>query len=422
VSASAHWVRKGFGALADQGLISGTSFAVSVLLARLVGPEEYGAYVLGLSVLLFAASFHNALVIEPLSVFGPSSYRDRFRGYLGTVLRLHVVLTGALALLIAGGAAVVWGVAGPGALAPALLGAAVATPLLLLFWTGRRAAYAVLRPRLAFTGAVAFAAVMLGGFALLYSAEALTGLRVLALTAAAGLVAAVPVLLAQRPALGPAAEGLRLGEVARVHWEYGRWVVATSIPFWLAGDAYQILVGAVLSIPDVAALRALQNLAVPMTQVMTAIGLLVLPWASAALHDQGPAAMHWGIVRVTLLLAAAAVVYGALLWLFGRPATVLLYKGRYAEHAHLLPLLAAGLPLAAVAQGFVVALQAMRAPDDVFKAYLAAGIFSVVGGLALTRALGLAGALAGYSLSFLVVAAAALWLYRRRARSTAAGV
>ena len=73
-------------AVLDQGLISGSNFVVIVLLARWLVPEQYGAYAvaLGINVLLFTV--YQSLLLEPMSVFGGSSYRECLRGYLGSVL------------------------------------------------------------------------------------------------------------------------------------------------------------------------------------------------------------------------------------------------------------------------------------------------------------------------------------------------
>ena len=62
------WIFRGGLAVADQGLISGSNFLLSVLLARWLSAEQYGAYALGYSLFLLAAGFHQALLIEPMSV------------------------------------------------------------------------------------------------------------------------------------------------------------------------------------------------------------------------------------------------------------------------------------------------------------------------------------------------------------------
>src|ERR1039457_1871962 len=95
------WVGKGSLVILDQGLISGSNFLIGILLARWLAPEAYGAYALAFSVFLFLSGFHNALLLEPMSVFGPASYRDQLRAYLGKLLQLNFLLTFGLALLLA---------------------------------------------------------------------------------------------------------------------------------------------------------------------------------------------------------------------------------------------------------------------------------------------------------------------------------
>src|SRR5690348_9270670 len=75
------WSPKGALALLDQGLISGANFIVGILLARNLAPHEYGAYALAFQVFLFLSVGYSAMVLEPLSVFGSSVYRDTNREY-----------------------------------------------------------------------------------------------------------------------------------------------------------------------------------------------------------------------------------------------------------------------------------------------------------------------------------------------------
>src|ERR1039458_3007017 len=100
------WAGKGSLALLDQGLISGSNFLVGILLARWLVPEQYGAYALAFSIFLFASGFHNALLLEPISVFGPASYGKCLPAYVGKLLRLHFVLAFFLAGLVVAGIAV----------------------------------------------------------------------------------------------------------------------------------------------------------------------------------------------------------------------------------------------------------------------------------------------------------------------------
>ena len=114
------WVGKGGLAVLDQGLISGSNFVISILLARWLIPEQYGAYAvaLGINVLLFTV--YQSLLLEPMSVFGGSSYRECLRGYLGSLFWIHIAAS--LGIFAAFGAsALVARIVAPASVLPAAL-------------------------------------------------------------------------------------------------------------------------------------------------------------------------------------------------------------------------------------------------------------------------------------------------------------
>ena len=81
-------VKKGTLAVIDHGLISGSNFLISVLLARWMLPEQYGALALAFAVFLLLSLSYQALLLQPLGVFG-----------LSVVLSYLVALATAQALL-----------------------------------------------------------------------------------------------------------------------------------------------------------------------------------------------------------------------------------------------------------------------------------------------------------------------------------
>src|SRR5437870_5869011 len=96
-------MRIGLG-IADQGVMSGANFLLSVLLARWLSAAQFGQFAVAFSVFLFLAGFHNALIVEPMSVLGAARNRDNLPAYRSSLVWLHVGLTCALSLLTAGGA------------------------------------------------------------------------------------------------------------------------------------------------------------------------------------------------------------------------------------------------------------------------------------------------------------------------------
>jgi O-antigen/teichoic acid export membrane protein len=410
------WVGKGSLAVLDQGLISGSNFLIGILLARWLAPEAYGAYALAFSIFLFLSGFQNALLLEPMSVFGPASYKDHLPAYLGKLLRLHFALTFALALLLALGASCFLSFFGNRAVPYALFGAALATPWILSFWLCRRSAYLELRPALAVRSAAAYCLLVL---LLLFLCERLGRLSPFAafLLQAVASVAASAILLASiRPQLTSIEPNPSMRMILNQHWKYGRWVVATTFVCWLSGGAYYVLVGALFRMQDVAALRALQNFVLPMTQFITAISLLLLPWASAQLAEQGGAVFKRNIRKITLLFVSGAAVYLVCIVLFGHWLMETLYAGRYVQVAYLLPL--AGLPLlmGAASQAPGIALAAMQAPSKVFWGYAVAAATTILVGVPLTRYRGLVGAMSAMVISSSAFFAVVVYYYKTSLR------
>src|SRR5271165_2611245 len=140
------WFAKGGLAVIDYGLISGSNFLLGILLARWLTPSEYGAYALSFSFFILAGFLYQSLLLEPLSVFSGTLFRDNLRGYLKTTLWIHWELSLAMCLLL-GTAAVVTSVIGHSpVLAVALAGMTVATPFILMHGLAKRSFYLRLSP------------------------------------------------------------------------------------------------------------------------------------------------------------------------------------------------------------------------------------------------------------------------------------
>lgn len=80
-------------ALADQAVVSGSSFITGVLLARFLGPETFGLFVLLQSVMLYVNSFQGALIFQPMMSAAPQLPEHERRPYLQGVFALQLILT-----------------------------------------------------------------------------------------------------------------------------------------------------------------------------------------------------------------------------------------------------------------------------------------------------------------------------------------
>lgn len=395
------WIKKGALALADQALLSGSNFLIGILLARWLTRDDYGGYALGFSIFVFLSGFQNAFFTEPMSVLGPESYARCLSGYIKKLLGFHFVLALLLSTLaVASVILLPWFGADRG-LISAMWGVCVAVPFVLFYWLCRRAIYLKFAPGLAVVSSATYCATsLIVVLALKKWLSPFMGFLAQSLAA----IPAVLVLLAfmrsgmDREACPPTAH------VLHQHWRYGRWVVGSTIVTWISGNAYYVIVGALLPMRDVATLRALRNLTEPCYRAMAAIILLVLPWAASRLAEEGRRGLQRRIRQLNWLFGGSALFYFAIICVFGTRVMRLLYGGRYDEPLILLVLATAPLVLIAASLGSEIAVQAMQAPSEVFLAYGASGALTLLLGVAFTRHWGLMGGLIS-----ILISSATVW-------------
>ncbi|HET9177636.1 MAG TPA: hypothetical protein VFQ24_04680 [Terriglobia bacterium] len=389
------WSPKGAMALLDQGLISGANFIVGILLARNLAPHEYGAYALAFQVFLFLSVGYSAMVLEPLSVFGSSVYRDSNREYLGVLLWVHAVIASAIVLGLGACAWVLSMVSPRSHLTAALIGVAIASPCMLLFSLARRGFYVKLSPRQAVLGAVGYFAVVIGGLSLVFYRGRLSPLAAFLLIAA-GAGAMAPMMLGRLGfALKPQQGLLKLSEVVRRHWGYGRWALGSALAVWFSSAVYLPILGTSHGLAEAGTLQALSNFSSPIAQAFVAMSMLTLPYAAGVHHANSSTGAHHLAAKLAMMYAGGTVLYWLIMVTFRWQIVEHLYAGKYLGIVGLVPWLAVSSVLRISATSQAIILRAMHAPSLVFTAYSAASVVDVVAGIPLTWTFGLWGAILG---------------------------
>jgi glycosyltransferase involved in cell wall biosynthesis len=406
-------IRKGSLALIAQVLISSMNFVLSLLLARWLMPSQYGAYTLAFAIFLVVSSFHNSLLLEPMGVLGPALHGKSLPGYVGKLVRFHFALAFVLVVAMAIGAETVAHVPRFAELSGALAGACIATPWVLFLWFARQAAYLDMRPAIAVKGAIAYAVASLLMIFGLHAVGRLTPFGAFLTLAVAGAVGGTVSILGVGPKWRSSPADVSLAKIWKQHWTYGRWVLVTAFVYWVSGQAaYYFIAAAFLKMEDVGTISALQNLVAPLAQFLTALSLLLLPWASTQLAGQDWAGFRSAIRRITLLFTGVGIAYFVFVVTLGRHLTALLYHGKYTHAADLIPMLALSQVFMAAAQGPAIGLRAMQRPSRIFVGYSVAAVFSILVGLALTRHWGTRGNVTGMAASsfcFLVTTSYCYW-------------
>lgn len=150
--------------LFDQAIVSGTSFATSIIIGRLCGRSDLGIYALALSVVLFARGIQEQLVIAPYMVYCGRRKGAAAASYAGSSLvhQLIILLATCLCLALLGATGL-----GPEHMQPIIGLLLLVAPLMLLREFVRQMSFARLEVAAAIATDALIAVLQLGGLLLL---------------------------------------------------------------------------------------------------------------------------------------------------------------------------------------------------------------------------------------------------------------
>jgi O-antigen/teichoic acid export membrane protein len=384
--------------LMDQAFSIGGVFLANVMLARTQSKEEYGAFALSYSIYTFLSGLNNASILEPYTVYGSGRYRDRFTQYVRLMARSSAVVAAVLTagLLIA---CLILREARPQFSPRALVGLALTVGVLLCATFVRRAFYVQGRPAQAARMSVVFFLFVTVGLLLSTRWHVLDSFTVFLILGAAWLAACAA---SARGLFAKERQSAFLQSEPRYwqeHWKYTKWVLGTAMIFQVTTQGYYWLVAGLLSLKDVAQLKAIYILVTPADQFYIALNYLVLP-AMAAHFAAGRMAEYFALWRkVGLATTCITLLFAAGVRMAGRQVVHALYGGQFDGVAPLLFLLALLPLLMGIGNTMNDALKAAELPKMVFYAYLASGAATLLAGIPLVSHFGLRGAIYGMLVS-----------------------
>jgi O-antigen/teichoic acid export membrane protein len=410
-----NWGVKGGLAILDQGVYSGSNFIFNILLARWLSTENYGAFSLAFAIYLFFTGFHNALILEPMSVFGTAKYSENIESYLAGQFTIHAIITGVLGIFILlVGYALFYFALVDLFLSHAVIGVGFFLPIMLLMWFARRAFYILGEPGRAFFLSAIYSVCLLGGAFYLHFMKiecAIVWFGIMGLSSLTGLI-----ILLRLDVINFSSDKnskLVWGKLLAEQWTFGRWIVLAAF-FYFAATQIQIFIAAgMLSLNAAGAFRALQNFILPMMQVLSAISTLALPSVAFAFGRQNYTDMRRKSFIVTSVLIVFSALYASFLFFFAGHLETLLYAGRYENYIGLIPILGIIPFITSMEIGFSLIVRSLRRPIYYTVLTLGMAVAGVVSGLFLIPSFGVAGAvgslIASATLSFTIN----IWFYRK---------
>lgn len=276
------WGVIGSFSIADQAIFAGSNFILNILLARWLGPADYGAFAVAFSVFIFLSGFQNALILEPMSVIGPVQYTQDLRRYLRVVFLLNtsVGLIVLFSLIAIGLFLKVF----ESSSVSSFFGLAFGSPFILSFWLFRRVWYLKTKPQTSVIINIFYSILLFCSLFILHFRNSLTsfsGFLILGMACAVGSLLSWLFYGYHFKTDSHSNEKLHIKDVFSKHWGYGKWVVGSAFVFWLSGSIYVPLIGIFAGLESAGIMRALQNLVLPVNNIFTALSLPLLPWLSA---------------------------------------------------------------------------------------------------------------------------------------------
>jgi len=407
------WGLKSGLAVMDQGFFSGANFLFNVLLVRWLSAETYGAFSLAFAIYLFSTSFHNALILEPMSVFGTANYSRDIRSYLAKQIIIHAIVTGILGILMSVlGVLLLYFTTDP-LLSYAIIGVGLFMPIMLFMWLARRIYYILSEPGSALLISIIYlVALVIGSYILHYfKVENLFAwFGVLGISSFSGFLV---LLKFNQSSFGvEQVDKLNWRQLFFDQWTFGRWIVLAAF-FYFAATQFQLFITAnYIGLEAAGVFRALQNFMLPMMQLLTAISTLAFPSMAFSYGQKNYSEMSRRSFMVSSALIIFSIMYVAFLFFYANPLEQLFYGGKYMAYTWLIPITGLIPLITAIEVGFSLIVRSLQ--RSVYHAILTFGmsIGGVFSGLVFIPLFGVSGAVFSLITSNFISLVVNIWFYR----------
>jgi O-antigen/teichoic acid export membrane protein len=379
-------------AIADQMLVSGASFGTTLLVARFLGKEEFGRFVLAWLAVWIVQNLQIALITTPITTFAMREPRERQPAYFGAICVQQVgfaAITTVLVYMLA---------AGSGRVVPSWRLDEVAGPLACVIAFGqiadiqRRYFYINERTSMTFGLDLSRCGTQIVGLLalfLLFPSNA-SLYSVLIVIAASALLGALVGWAFTRPFVF---EWGTIKDVTQKHWSFARWLLGSTLINCARESFVSISVGGLLGLTEIGVLRAVQQLVLIINIPLFVMHNTVPAPASRAYGERGFPGL-WGYMKgfalkYAVFLCAVLAVIGAL----GEQLLTAVYGRGYAGYGWLVTVYAAIMIIFLIRDFMAIMVKTTEKTDFDFYASVLGAALSFALLFPLIRKFGLAGAL-----------------------------
>jgi len=352
--------------LVDQAVVSGMSFATSVLVGRCASREDLGTYYLALSLVLFARGVQEQLVCAPYMVYCGRKEGGERSEYAGSALVHQLVLAALAAGLLL---AALVGDLPPRELRSVLWLLAAGAPLFLVREFARQMSFAHLDLRGATILDIAAAAVQFVALVTLAATGRLTVLTTLTTLAVASGLPTIGWLAAT-----PQPMVARVRTVLRdwLHnWPFARWALASHLLACTTPYVMPWVVALAHGEAETGMLGACMTLVGLSNTFLTGLCNFLTPQAAQAFARGGLAELRSVLAKTAAIFLSSLGLLAVAAFLCGERVCVLLYGPEYAGAGPIIGILSLSVLANSIGVTAGNGLFAMERPSANFLADLA---------------------------------------------------
>jgi O-antigen/teichoic acid export membrane protein len=383
-------VGKGVVSIFDQAIVSGTSFATSIMIGRMCSKEQLGSYYLALSLVMLVRGIQEQIVSAPYAVYCHRRKGDALATYTASTLVHHLLLSALAVVCLLSLLGIFSMGVGPAAFAPIVWVLLAAGPFFLLREYIRHLLFARFEMSTVIAIDIAVAVLQLASLVLLSYFQLLSVPLVYAVLGASCAIASFAWFLRKKPTL-------RFGRAAcvadwRHNWSFAKWALATQLvgctaPYvmpWILTLAHgQTATG------TFAACCSLVGLA-----NMFVIGLsnFLTPKAASAFSTGGVHELRRVLWKTAGLFAAPVGAFCLLTFVAGDHLAVFFYGEQYAGAGSVIAILAFSMMANSMSITIGNGLWAMERPAANFSADVCSLVATIAAATLLVPPFGVLGA------------------------------
>jgi O-antigen/teichoic acid export membrane protein len=401
----------GIFAVADQTVASASNFLTGVIIGRACAKEQFGLYILGLSIVLMVMRLQTSLISVPYITYSPRLKGSMHARYTGSTLIHQLILSTLSMLILAGGGGVLSLGLGPQYLIPVVWTLVVVITFILLRDNVRQICFAGLQMRTVLLLDSCVAVVQISGLLLLaYLGLLNVSLAYWVIGIACG-ISVLGWLISVRKSFA-----IQFGQVIpefRRNWSLGKWIFASGSVWELTTHLHLWILTAFHDTSSAGVWAACHGIVALGNPVFMGGQNYIGPKISCAYANGGVVELVRLVRKVSVAFSLLISAFCVALLLFGGCLVALVYGEKYAGNGIVVSGLALNFLVAAVAFPFSRSLIALERPDLAFKASSVGLFILITVGFWLIQFFGTAGAAFGLMLGNLAGLAVRYFYYSK---------